>query len=181
MTLNRNNCLFLIIDIQEKLLNAVFNKEIVSKKSEILTKAFNILEIPTIITEQYPKGLGNTVESINLNLNNPKNYFEKCSFNALAEENILNEICKHEKKQIIVIGIETHICVYQTVIDLINKGFEVTVIKDACGSREECEYLSALDIMKEMGAKIKTSEMVIFELLKSSKHPRFKEIQSLIK
>ena len=78
-------------------------------------------------------------------------------------------------------GIETHICVYQTVSDLLKMGFNVTVIADACGSRSEYEYNQCLNVMKSEGANIKTTEMILFELLKSAKHPNFKDIQNLIK
>ena len=178
---NQEDCLLLIIDIQEKLLNAVFNKTEVEKSSEILAKTANLMNLPVIVTEQYPKGLGDTVPSIRLNLPETSNYFEKISFSALDEEKIINTIKKYNKKQIIILGIETHICVHQTVSALLDEGFQVIVVKDACGSRSNSEYLSAMDIMKDNGAKIKTAEMVIFELLKTAKHPNFKEIQLLIK
>lgn len=177
MFLNSDNCLLLIIDIQEKLINAVFNKEVVAKNAEIVSKTAKILNIPAVVTEQYPKGLGNTV----LELPENSKVFEKTSFNALVEDNIKNVVVSSGKKQIIVMGIETHICVHQTVDALIENGFDVTVVSDACGSRAEKEYFAGLDAMKFNGAKIKTTEMVLFELLKTAKHQNFKEIQALIK
>lgn len=177
MILNQEDSLFFIIDVQEKLLNAVFNKDIVEHKTNILAKAAEVLELPLFITEQYPQGLGKTIGNIT-----PKaKVFEKTTFNALADEKLLNEIKSTEKKQIIIWGIETHICVHQTVAAFIEAGFDVTVVADTCGSRSEKEYLFALDCMKKNGANIKTTEMVLFELLKSAKHPSFKAIQSLIK
>lgn len=181
ITLNQTNTTFIIIDIQEKLLNAVFNKDIVSKKSEILAKASNILEIPVIVTEQYPKGLGNTITEIKENLNSKTTYYEKTAFNALVDKEVENKLKEINNNQIVIFGIETHICVHQTVSALIEKGYDVTVISDACGSRSKEEYLSSLDYMKSYGAKIKTTEMVLFELIKGAKHPNFKEIQALIK
>lgn len=180
MVLDIDNTLILIVDIQEKLLNAVFNKEIVEKKSEIVAKASSILEIPVVVSEQYPKGLGETVSEIKNNLVNAS-FFEKTTFNALEVSELCNEIKNSGKKQVVVVGIETHICVHQTVDALIKSGFDVVVLKDVCGSREEVEYVSALEHMKDAGAKIKTTEMFLFELLKSAKHPKFKDIQSLIK
>ena len=175
------NTAILIIDIQEKLLNAIFNKELVSKKSEILAKSAQILELPVIITEQYPQGLGQTFETIKASL--PKNtvYYEKTAFNALTDENLCKNLQDLQIKNIVVLGIETHICVYQTVMSLLEKGYNVTVLKDCCGSRCENEYQSALEVMLNNGAQIKTTEMVLFELLKTAKHPKFKEIQTLIK
>lgn len=178
--LNENNTILLIIDIQEKLLNATFNKEILEKKSSIIAKGLSLLNVPSIITEQYPKGLGSTLLTIKEPLNSSKVY-EKTTFNALADENLLAELNTHNRKEVLLMGIETHICVYQTAISLINKGFNVTLISDACGSRAKEEYDSAIKSMQELGIKIKTTEMILFEILKTAKHEKFKEIQSLIK
>ena len=180
MILNPENALLLIIDIQEKLINATFNKDIIEKQAYKIAVTAQKLNIPTIITEQYPKGLGSTIELIKNTIKNAY-YFEKTDFNALTDKEFCNKINSLQKKQIILMGIETHICVHQTANELIKNGFDVTIIKDACGSRAESEYLSALDYMKTYGCKIKTTEMIIFELLKTAKHPNFKEIQALIK
>ena len=179
-TLTENNTLFLIIDIQKKLLNAVFNKDLVKKKSSTIAKSISILEIPTIITEQYPQGLGETVASIKDSLNDAT-YYIKTNFNAVDDEKLLNELEQTGRKNIVVMGIETHICVYQTVSALLQKGYNVTVASDACGSRSAEEYHGGLLIMKEYGAQIKSTEMILFELLKTARHPKFKEIQALIK
>ncbi len=174
---NVENCLFLFIDIQEKLLQAAFNKDMLEKKCKILAKVREILDIPLVVTEQYPKGLGSTIEG----LANGAVILEKTAFNAIKESDIELNISKTNKTQIVVCGIETHICVYQTVMALQKKGYDVTVVIDACGSRFESEYILAIDIMRQAGVKIKTAEMVIFELLGDAKHPSFKEIQTLIK
>ena len=180
--LNIEDSVLFIIDIQEKLLNASYNKEIIKNKSEILAKTANILKIPCIITEQYPKGLGLTINNISDNLiNNKATYYEKTEFNALANPDIKNHIKILEKKQIILAGIETHICVRQTAKALIENGFDVSLIKDACGSRAEAEHIAGLNLIEKEGAFIKTTEIALFELLKSAKHPNFKEIQALIK
>lgn len=178
--INQETCLFLIIDIQEKLLNAVFNKELLERKAEILAKASSLLKLPVIVTEQYPQGLGTTIAGLKENLFHA-NFYEKQAFNALENEDLLTELNLYNKQQIVIFGIETHICVYQTVMSLLSKGFEITVIKDACGSRAKEEYEVALNTMQLSGVKIKTTEMLLFELLKSAKHPKFKEIQNLIK
>lgn len=177
MIIDQENALVLIIDIQEKLLNAVFNKDIVEKKSKILVNAATFLELPVFITEQYPQGLGESIEGI-------KGYAEafiKTDFNALSDKNLLNTLKCSGKSQVLVCGIETHICVHQTVSALINEGFEVVVVADACGSRSEYEYNMGLSVMEKAGANIKTIEMVLFELLKTAKHQNFKQIQALIK
>ena len=178
--LNLEKSLVLIIDVQEKLLNAVFNKSLLEKKAEILAKTASILEIPTIITEQYPKGLGYTIPVIKDNLSNAK-YYEKTDFSALNTAELKDNLKKLGKNQIVIFGIETHICVNQTVAALIEEGYEVHVISDACGSRAEMEYSAGLSRMKDNGAYIITTEIALFEWLKGAKHPKFKEIQSLIK
>ena len=93
----------------------------------------------------------------------------------------MNYLRQSGKRQVILAGIETHICVRQTAEALIHEGFDISVIKDCCGSRAETEHLAGLDIMKQEGCFIKTTEMVLFELLKAAKHPKFKEVQALIK
>lgn len=181
MILDQENSLVLIIDIQEKLLNCIYNKEIVDKKSQIISKMSNILNLPVIVTEQYPKGLGSTVTQIKDCLGENVTYFEKTDFNALADSKLVEKLSELNRKQIIILGIETHICVHQTVAELLRNGYNVTVVSDACGSRCEKEYQNGLENMKANGAKIKTSEMILFELLKTAKHPKFKEVQALIK
>ena len=174
--LNIEDSLVLIIDIQDRLLNAVFNKELVQKKSAIIARAAGILNIPVIVTEQYP-----TVETLRSSLDKETLYFEKTAFSALVDLQILDAIKKNNCKQIVIFGIETHICVNQTAEALIRAGFEVNVISDACGSRAESEYQAGLNRMKDNGAHVLTTEIALFEWLKTSKHPNFKEIQALIK
>ena len=179
--LNLEDSLVLIIDVQDKLLNAVFNKEQVEKKSAIIAEAAKILGIPVVVTEQYPKGLGNTIPAVKDALAEDTEIFEKTAFSALNNEEILEAIKKHNKKQILIFGIETHICVSQTTAALRELGYEVSVIKDACGSRAEEEYLAGLERMKDNGAYIVTTEIALFEWLKGAKHPNFKAVQALIK
>ena len=179
--LNEKNSLVLIIDIQDKLLNAVYDKQTVSTKAEIIAKAASILGIPVIVTEQYPKGLGNTAENIKSCLNEDTMYFEKTSFSALENPGIASAIDKSGKNQIIIFGIETHICVSQTAHALIKKGYDVTVIKDASGSRTEIEHNAGIERMKENKVHVITAEIALFEWLKGARHIKFKEVQSLIK
>lgn len=179
--LNENNTLLLIIDIQEKLLNAVYNKETIEKKSKILAEVASILDIPTIITEQYPKGLGFTIEGIKSMLIRNAEFYEKTEFNAILNPQIKNAILSKNKKNLIIMGIESHICVFQTAEALVKEGFNVTVISDAISSRSECEYNLAISNFVNHNINVKSTEMIIFEFLKSAKHPNFKEIQQLIK
>ncbi len=176
-TINSKECLFLIIDVQEKLVNMLEDKS-VGDNAVKLAKAVGILNLPVLVTEQYPKGLGQTLQEIKSAINNGI-YIEKTNFSALRE-NGFDDLLS-DKKQIVIFGIETHICVLQTAIDLLNKGYEVFVVSSASGSRKEEDKQAALRRLIHAGVQIVTVEMVLFELLESSKHLNFKEVQALIK
>lgn len=178
--LNIENSLVLIIDIQEKLLNAAFNKEQILKNSSIIVSAANILDITILATEQYPKGLGNTVSDINKNIKK-ENIYEKSSFSALDNDELKNRLAGLNKNQIILFGIETHICVNQTAQALIKQGYNVYMISNASGSRFESEHLAGINRIEKCGGNILTTEIALFELLKTAAHPNFKAVQNLIK
>lgn len=178
--LSAENSLLLIIDVQNRLVGAL-NKNIVVKKTEIVANAAKILNIPLIITEQYPKGLGTTVLEVKNALPPDTLFVEKTYFNALLEDGMLDKIKSYNKNQIIISGIETHICVYQTACALKEEGFDVYILKDACASRNKYEFKQGIEAMAQNGIKISCTEMVIFEWLKGAKHPMFKEVQALIK
>lgn len=172
--LNTTDTTIVAIDIQDKLVNMLSNKEIIKSNSIKLLKTADILNIDTILTEQYPKGLGNTIDEIK----SVKDFktIEKTDFsayNTIKQEKL--------KKNIIIFGIETHICVLQTVLDLLKKRYNVFVAADCSSSRNKESHDLALEIMKQKGAIILNLEIILFEFLKSSKHPNFKEIQALIK
>lgn len=179
-TLSSENSLVLIIDIQERLV-ASLDKDIVVSKAVKVASAAKALSIPILVTEQYPKGLGNTVPQLKSALPATTEIIEKISFNALLEEGMLERIKSYNKKQIVIFGIETHICVHQTAAALLEEGFEVYVIKDACASRNKYEFKQGIDIMQQNGAKISCVEIALFEWLKTARNPKFKEIQMLIK
>ena len=182
--LNIESSALIIIDIQDKLVKAANNGDTVAQNTVKLAKTAQILGIDTIVTEQYPKGLGGTVSSVAESL--PENTFlsEKTSFSALQETNIhekINELKAKGVSQIFICGIETHICLLQTVQELLKEGFEVHVVKNASSSRSEAEHNTGIELMKQYGAYITSVEIVLFELLKTSKHSNFKGIQNLIK
>lgn len=179
-TLSAEDSLVLIIDIQEKLVAALNKDVVVSNALKVATSA-NILGIPIIVTEQYPKGLGCTVQSLKDVLSQEAQIVEKTYFNALLEDGMLDKIKSYGKKQIVIFGIETHICVYQTASALIEQGYEVYVIKDACASRNKYEFKQGIDAMVANGAKISCVEIALFDWLKGAKNPKFKEVQALIK
>lgn len=182
--LNIENSALVIIDIQEKLVAATKYGTEVAQNMAKIAKTASILNIPTILTEQYPKGLGSTVEELRASIKPNTDVIEKSSFSALLEQPFkekVQELKNKGIKQIVLGGIETHICVLQTAADLINEGFEIYIVKDACASRCKDEYKSGIELLKQYGAKISCVEIVLFEWLKTSRHPNFKEIQALIK
>lgn len=178
--LNTTNSMVLMIDVQEKLVKAT-NAEIEAENARKMIEAANILGLPVLVSEQYPKGLGSTVLNISEKFAENTKIIEKSAFSLLKEENALETIKSYGKKQIILFGIETHICVLQTAIELIKNGFEVYLIKNASKSRQEFEHLAGIEVMKENSVKIVTLEIALFELLETSKHPSFKQVQALIK
>ena len=178
--LNAENSLFFLIDIQERLVGMLKNREEIAKNNSILTKAAKILGVPVIASEQYPNGLGSTILEVREYLNT-ENILEKTSFSALATDTIKAKLESLNRKKVVLTGIETHICVYQTARALLDAGYEVYVVKNACSSRSSKDYRTALELMRDYGAKLTCVETVLFELLGSSKHPNFKEIQALIK
>ena len=175
--LDTNNSILVIIDIQEKLVKAASNGEKTIINTSKISQAAQILSIPVIITEQYPKGLGATVESIT---GSDAFIIEKSSFSAFKEPEFEQKIKSLNRKQVILCGIEAHICVLQTAIDLYKNGYEVYVLKDCVSSRSEEEQNSGLELLKQYGIKVITVEIALFQWLKSSKHPQFKDIQKLI-
>ena len=178
--LTPENSMLLVIDVQEKLVNAL-DKNVIVKRVSNLVKSARLLSIPVVVTEQYPKGLGQTVPEVSSEFPENTPVFEKTSFNALEEEGVLDKIKSYNKKQIVICGIETHICVHQTAAALLREGFEVYVVKDACASRNKYEFKQGIELMQANGAKISCVEIVLFEWLKAAKNPCFKEIQALIK
>lgn len=176
--LNIENSIVLIIDIQEKLKNAVADGNQICENASKLSKASDILDIPTIITEQYPKGLGKTDISILNNIQNAK-IIEKSNFSAYSD--IKEELSNLGRKQVILCGIEAHICVLQTAFDLIQNGYEVYLMTNGISSRKIQDLNIAIRLMKDFGVKETTLEIILFQWIKSSKHEKFKEIQSLIK
>ena len=176
------DCLLLIIDFQERLVASLKDSSIIEKAVK-LVKTANLLDIPIIYSEQYPKGLGKTVNEISSVLPSKAIKFEKTSFSLLNENNFLETLKSYNKKQVIICGIEAHICVYQTAVELIKAGFDVTVAKDICASRKDCEFEFGVgfNLMNSAGAHVSCLEIILFELLRGANHPKFKDIQALIK
>lgn len=170
----------LIIDIQERILPVINNHQLVVDNTLKLIKGFKVLSLPIYFTEQYPKGLGPTTRSILDELGDFKP-FDKMSFSCSGAGDLFEEFQKQNLSQIVVCGIEAHVCVQQTVLDLIENESQVNVAADAVSSRKEMDYQTALERMRVHGAEITTTESILFELLNVCGTPQFKEISKIVK
>ena len=170
----------LIIDIQERILPVINNYQLVVENTLKLIKGFKVLGLPIYFTEQYPKGLGPTSRSILDELGDLKP-FDKMSFSCSGAGELFNEFKQKNLSQIVVCGVEAHVCVQQTVLDLIENNFQVNLAADAVSSRKEMDYRTALERMRDHGAEITTIESILFELLNVCGTPQFKEISKLVK
>lgn len=180
MKIEREETLCLIVDYQERLVPVMEDRDTLIRNANILVKGMNLLEVPMIASQQYTKGIGMTVEEIQHEIT-PFEYFDKLSFSCCQDEAILGEIKKYNKKNIIVCGIEAHICVLQTVLDLLEEGYHVIVVEDCIGSRKKGDKKVALKRMEKEGAILTTYESILFELTKIAGNDTFKAISKLIK
>lgn len=176
----RDTTALLIIDIQEKILDVMINKERLIDNTIKLIKGFKILNLPIFYTEQYPKGLGATTHLLLKELEG-LSPIQKTSFSCLSAGNLFQRLKDNNIKQVVVAGIESHVCIQQTVFDLLANGFQVDLCTDATSSRKENDLLTALERMKKNNAELTTVESVLFELLEDSKTDEFKLISSIIK
>jgi nicotinamidase-related amidase len=176
-----NDSCFVLIDMQEKLVKAMANASKCVENQELLLKTAAVLEMDCIVTEQYPKGLGNTVDELKCLLPEGVSFVEKTSFSCCGETQFRTELKSKKRNTVVVFGIEAHVCVQQTVLDLIAEGYEVIVPADALSSRDGDNYRLALDSMRQAGAFITSSESIVFMLLKDAKHPNFREISKFVK
>ncbi|TDO96983.1 hydrolase [Flavobacterium sp. 245] len=179
MLANENTGLILI-DVQGKLARIVNESEKLVSNLEKLILGCKILSIPIIWAEQNPKGLGPTIPELEKLLPNQK-AIEKYTFNAFENEEFKQSIINSNKKQWLICGIETHICVYQTAIGLLSHDFEVEIVTDCVSSRSKESIDLALKKLQSKGASLTNIEMCLYELVKDSKKEIFKEILTLIK
>ncbi|XP_045171568.2 isochorismatase domain-containing protein 1-like [Mercenaria mercenaria] len=172
---------FFCCDMQEKFRPAIqYFSDIVTCASRLL-EASKILEIPVIVTEQYSKGLGKTVSE--LDISHAAGVFDKTKFSMVLPEveEKMKHLCEGDVTHVVLFGIEAHVCVQQTVIDLLEKRIVVHVIADACSSRSQMDRQFAYERFRAMGATVTTSEAILLQLVGDKNHPKFKEIQGLIK
>jgi nicotinamidase-related amidase len=172
--------LLLVIDVQGKLADLAWRSEMIQKNVGVLIEGSKVLKIPVVATEQYPKGLGSTIESIATLLGNAP-VIEKDSFSCCGAHEFQFKLTELHKTDIIVCGIETHVCVYQTVRDLLALGYNVHLVTDAVSSRTEENWKLGVRKCETLGAKLTSTEMILFELLQVSGTEQFKAISKLVK
>jgi len=175
----------LVVDLQERFRSVISDFDEIVARSARLIRTFRILDLPIVVTEQYPKGLGPTVVEVREALSFPGApevpVLEKTVFSACGAAGIRKKLPDSSGLGVLVCGIEAHVCVNQSVHDLLEAGQAVHVAVDAVGSRRESDREVALRKMERSGAVLTTSEMAAFELLADARHLRFKEVQALYK
>ncbi len=179
-TLDKEDAVLLIVDIQERLAVVMKDRDKVVRNNLHLVELAKMIHLPVIVTEQYPKGLGRTVPELHAALP-PYQPVEKLSFNCCGQPEFLAEIRKVNRKKVVLTGMETHICVLQTAVGLLQEGFIPHLVQDAVCSRTDENWRTALEYMRDAGAVITCTETVLFQLLNVAGTEEFKKISQRIK
>ena len=177
--LRREEALLLVVDVQERLLPAMFEAERLARQCALLARAARQLGIPVITTEQYPEKLGATIAPLAELLGDTRPV-AKMLFSACTEP-VMSALQNSQRRSIVLCGVEAHVCVMQTALDLVENGFTVFVPQDAVSSRYESDKRIGLERMKSVGAVPCSTEMVVFELLREAGTPDFKALLPFIK
>jgi len=170
-----------VVDMQDKLLPMIVGREAVVFACVLMARAARLLGLPLLCTEHYPTGLGRMTASLREAVGESARWIEKTIFSCCGAEAVRRHLAESGRRQIILVGIEAHVCVQQTALELLRLGFQPYVCADAVGSRHELDYDVALLRMQQAGAVVTTAEAVIYELLGEAGHPAFKQIIELIK
>lgn len=173
------NSLLVVVDIQERLLPVIENRDAVTFNASRLLRGAAALDVPMIVTEQYPKGLGPTVPELKKVLPPTVPVYEKKTFSICAAPAIYEAVAKSSASKIVLCGMETHICVLQSALDLLAMGREVVLVTDAVGSRFENDRRTALRSVDSVGVTLATTESVLFQWCHTAEHPAFKTISAL--
>ena len=178
--LDIENCCLAVVDVQGKLAQLMHGKDALFKNIQVLVQAANILDIPILWCQQVPDALGPTVPEIARLLSDIEP-INKSVFSCCGADQFMGKLNESSRNQVLLCGIEAHICVYQTAADLLVKGFDVSVVADAVSSRTLDNKQIALNRLAAEGASITSVEMALFELLRTAEHPKFRQIAKLIK
>lgn len=179
--LEADKVVLVVIDIQERLVPAMPKKVYLKLRNTVsmLVQAAGLLNVPVVTTEQYPKGIGHTVPELADACSGQ--VVEKVSFGCCGEPSFLDAMKGTGRSQVIVTGMEAHVCVYQTVLGLIEDGYHVHLLSDAVCSRNKTDYLAGVANAAQAGAVVSTAETVLFQMLQESTHDQFKAISKLVK
>lgn len=180
MRITAETALLSVIDVQERLTPHIYQYENVVSRIVRVVAGMHILHIPIMVNEQYKKGLGDTVEILQRHLTEAPT-FEKVTFSSCDDEAAMAHLRAQQRRHIILCGIETHVCIMQTALDLLEGGLQPVIICDAVGSRFTQDHETALQRLQQAGAMLTTSESLLFELCRSSNNPAFKLISQLVK
>jgi nicotinamidase-related amidase len=180
MLMRRDDCQFLLVDVQENLAPVMADPRPVYRNCALLLRAAARLELPVIASEQYPKGLGRTVGEL-AELLPEGAAMEKMHFSCAFEEAIAARIAGNRRNHVVIAGIEAHVCVLQSALGFKEKGYEVSVVADACSSRVVANHQAAMARMAAAGVQAVTTEMAVFEWLNVAGTPEFKDMIKLIK
>jgi nicotinamidase-related amidase len=175
-----DNCCLIVVDVQGKLAQLMTDRDALFKNIQILIQTARILEIPILWCQQVPEALGPTVPEI-AGLLTGIEPINKASFSCCGDEKFSAELNRLSRKQVLLCGIEAHVCVYQTAMDLMSRGLHTTIVADAVSSRTEQNRQIALTRLAAEGTRVSSTEMALFELLKTAKHPQFRQIAKLVK
>ena len=179
--LSPENCLLVVVDIQERLLPAIPSGRQIVFNARRLLEAAGAIGVPVVVTEQYPQGLGSTVPELSPYIPEGTTVLPKKSFSIYDDEHIRTEIGNHGRSQIILCGVETHVCIQQSAFDLLRTGYEVHIIVDAVGSRFASNQEIALRRFESSGMALTTAESLLFEWCRTAEHPQFKMFSRLAK
>ncbi len=171
----------LVLDIQEGFRNAIPEFGLIASRGATAVRGCQILGVPVFVTEQYPKGLGHTADEILSVLSDDAEVSEKTAFSSCGAEQFVAKLKASNVKQVVICGLETHVCVNQTAHDLLDRGFQVHLLTDCVCSRSEQNKAAGLAKMQSNGVVPSSIELALFELMRDAKHQSFKEIQALIK
>ena len=179
--LDRSRSALLVVDVQEAFRNVIDDFTRIAVRIAIASRGFQILDRPVFVTEQYPKGLGRTADEIRAVLGEGFSYIEKTAFSSCGAGVLLDRLKESAVSQVVLCGLETHICVNQTAHDLLDLGFEVHLLTDCVASRTEIDKQAGLSKMFANRAVPSSVEMALFEIMRDSTHEKFKQIQNLVK
>ena len=173
--------LLVIVDIQERLMPAILDSRQVTFNARRLLEAAGAIGVPVVVTEQYPQGLGNTVQELIPHIPEGSPVLAKKAFSIYDDEPIRAEIDRHQRPQVILCGVETHVCIQQSAFDLLRAGREVHIVVDAVGSRFADNGTVALRRFESAGMALTTTESLLFEWCRTAAHPQFKLFSRLAK